>query len=375
MPAPAKERTFQRSRQPPQPSAPLRIGEWLWTTRAGAEPDLLEELALATPKIPARRLGPALVASAKPASGLEPAFARQGLPVQALCPPEPGPVLAALRPLLKRAFALQVFVPDSDEGNRRGARAGKLQEEVLAALRPLQSRAEDVLDGGPAAREAGGLLAQVCLFSDEQAAVGVLRALDAHSLAPGGRLRTHADPKAPARSALKLQEAFLWLGRGPEPGEVCVDLGAAPGGWTYVLHKRRAHVVAIDPGKLAPALRGQRGIEHLPMDAFRFEPEVAADWLFCDMAFRPLEVASLLAKWGRRHWARFLLANLKLPMRKRAELLSRIKEILATGGWTGLRARQLYHDRDEVTIFAWRGFGIDARPPRPRQKDKEKTKR
>ena len=125
-------------------------------------------------------------------------------------------------------------------------------------------------------------------------------------------------------------------------------------------------MVAVDPGALAPSLRGERNIEHLRMDAFRFEPEIAADWLFCDMAFRPLEVASLLAKWGRKHWARFLVANIKLPMRQRAAMLRRVKEILATGGWIGLRARQLYHDRDEVTISAWRGFGADARPPRPR---------
>ena len=120
---------------------------------------------------------------------------------------------------------------------------------------------------------------------------------------------------------MKLGEALAWLGRGPEAGEVCVDLGASPGGWTYILHRRRAHVVAVDLGSLAPSLRDQKGIEHLRMDAFRFAPELPADWLFCDMAFRPLEVAALLAKWGRKHWARFLVANIKLPMARRAAML------------------------------------------------------
>jgi 23S rRNA C2498 (ribose-2'-O)-methylase RlmM len=49
-----------------------------------------------------------------------------------------------------------------------------------------------------------------------------------------------------------------------------------------------------------------------------------------------------------------LVANIKLPMRKKAEHLARVREILATGGWTGVRARQLYHDRDEVTVGAFR---------------------
>ena len=41
-------------------------------------------------------------------------------------------------------------------------------------------------------------------------------------------------------------------------------------------------------------------------------------------------------------------------MKKKVEYLGRVKEILATGGWRDLRVRQLYHDRDEVTLFAWR---------------------
>jgi 23S rRNA (cytidine2498-2'-O)-methyltransferase len=85
-------------------------------------------------------------------------------------------------------------------------------------------------------------------------------------------------------------------------------------------------------------------------DAFRFEPPEPADWLFSDMAWRPLESAALLAKWARRGWARLCIANIKLPMRKKAEMLVRVREILGDGGWSNLRVRQLYHDREEVTV-------------------------
>jgi 23S rRNA (cytidine2498-2'-O)-methyltransferase len=72
------------------------------------------------------------------------------------------------------------------------------------------------------------------------------------------------------------------------------------------------------------------------------------------MAWRPLEVAALLAKWARRQWARQMVANFKLPMKKKAEMLFRVREILESGGWRNLRSRQLYHDREEVTIAAVR---------------------
>jgi hypothetical protein len=62
-----------------------------------------------------------------------------------------------------------------------------------------------------------------------------------------------------------------------------------------------------------------------------------------------------------------VIANIKLPMKQRVAMLDRVREILASGGWTGLKVRQLYHDRDEVTLFAWRGFGLDTRvQPRKR---------
>jgi len=32
-----------------------------------------------------------------------------------------------------------------------------------------------------------------------------------------------------------------------------------------------------------------------------------------------------------------------------------VRDILGSSGWGSLRARQLYHDRDEVTIGAVRG--------------------
>jgi 23S rRNA (cytidine2498-2'-O)-methyltransferase len=49
-----------------------------------------------------------------------------------------------------------------------------------------------------------------------------------------------------------------------------------------------------------------------------------------------------------------LVANIKLPMKKKAEMLVRVREILTDAGWKSLRIRQLYHDREEVTIAAVR---------------------
>ncbi|HRI51319.1 MAG TPA: 23S rRNA (cytidine(2498)-2'-O)-methyltransferase RlmM [Pseudomonadota bacterium] len=348
----------------------MAVGDWLWACRAGAEPDLCDELR--TYGLSGWVLQPGLCASpARPRTAqkedAELTFARQGMPVQAVGAADVqflakfiGEVFADRRQAQRGSgLALHVFAADSDAGNLLAAVVLELQARLSAAL---VAAGVPLLPDARTAHAEGGKLAQVCLLTAEQVAVGVLPARAAPSLFPGGRQRFKKPKDAPARSALKLTEALAWLGHGPQAGEVCVDLGAAPGGWSQVLLERRCHVVAIDPGRMAPHLVGR--LEHLRTNAFTFEPELPADWVLCDMAYRPLEVAGLLAKWGRRRWAQFLLANIKLPMNRRVDMLARVREILTTGGWTGLRMRQLYHDRDEVTLSGWRGFGVDTRVQR-----------
>jgi 23S rRNA (cytidine2498-2'-O)-methyltransferase len=95
-------------------------------------------------------------------------------------------------------------------------------------------------------------------------------------------------------------------------------------------------------------------VKHLKSSAFEFEPDEPVDFLFCDMAWRPLEVAQLLGKWARKGWAAQLVANIKLPMNDKLPMLLRVRRALEDGGWKQLRMRQLYHDRDEITVTARR---------------------
>ncbi|MGZ3426947.1 MAG: SAM-dependent methyltransferase [Polyangia bacterium] len=215
-----------------------RAGEWLFTTRPGAEQDLIEELVYADPKAQPHPVGPSLVA-ARQRKG-EQAFARQAFRVHTvvenpLLSRAVGEALAATG--APQPWAFDLWVPDSDEGNPLAQRAAQLAATVTVPPAWQQRRVADAR----AALAENGLYAQACLLPPgDRVAVGVIPARDAPSLAPGGRLRVHVPEIAPSRAAMKLEEAFLWLDRAPDPGDVCVDLGAAPGGWTWVLLERRA---------------------------------------------------------------------------------------------------------------------------------------
>jgi len=174
------------------------------------------------------------------------------------------------------------------------------------------------------------------------------------------RLRLH--PDAPSRSALKLEEALLTLlddaqrRERLQPGMTAADLGAAPGGWTWVLARSGLRVIAIDNGPLRQHVLDTGLVEHLRADGFRWQPPRPLDWMVCDMVEQPARVARRMGEWMREGWCRDAIFNLKLPMKKRWLETRRSLEAFETEAAVplALRARQLYHDREEITVYATR---------------------
>jgi 23S rRNA (cytidine2498-2'-O)-methyltransferase len=337
----------------PHPTLSPRPGSWLWTCRAGFEPFLFEELSWqgARPRL----LGDALVESSRVKE--PPAFARMGFEVTGAGPVDATRTLAAglVKAARGQPLRLQSWTPDTDASNRHTALAESTAATLEGALSPSGPSPSHPGggEGTVTAWEQRGWLGQLCVVSPDLAVAGLVRARDALSLAPGGRRRMRRD-QAPSRAAMKLEEALDGLLLAPGRGDLCVDLGAAPGGWTQRLVARGARVIAVDPAKLAPELARHPKVTHVQESAFAYAPDEPVDWLCCDMAWRPLEVAQLLAKWARRALALHLVANVKLPMKDKNPILFRIRHLLAESGWKELRLRQLYHDRDEVTVTATR---------------------
>ncbi len=172
------------------------------------------------------------------------------------------------------------------------------------------------------------------------------------------RLEMHAD--APSRSALKLEEALLTLLDDDErasmlrAGMRAADLGAAPGGWTWVLARQGLRVTAIDNGPLRQHVLDTGLVEHLRADGFAWQPPRALDWMVCDMVEQPRRVATRMAQWFEGGWCERAIFNLKLPMKKRwLETRLCLDQFAAEAARPlAIRARQLYHDREEITVFA-----------------------
>jgi 23S rRNA (cytidine2498-2'-O)-methyltransferase len=172
-------------------------------------------------------------------------------------------------------------------------------------------------------------------------------------------------PKAaPSRSTLKLDEAFLHFIPKEEhatrlqSGLNAVDLGAAPGGWTYQLVRRGMMVSAVDNGPMAESLMETGQVKHFQLDGFKFVPtKKNVYWLVCDMVEKPQRVAWLMGQWLLKGYCTEVMFNLKLPMKDRYQQvqqnLQTLKDLFKQYQVKyELYAKHLYYDREEVTVHA-----------------------
>ena len=167
---------------------------------------------------------------------------------------------------------------------------------------------------------------------------------------------------APSRSTLKLEEAFKTMLSEKEQehylknGMTAVDLGACPGGWTWQLVNRGIRVNAIDNGAMDKTLMDSGMVKEIKADGFKYLPEKPVDWLVCDMVERPMHIARLMSRWLSGGHCQYAAFNLKLPMKKRYDMVMDCKEFISqeldqvTTKYK-IRIKHLYHDREEVTCI------------------------
>lgn len=197
----------------------------------------------------------------------------------------------------------------------------------------------------------------------ERGFVGISLAEENLSSWPGGERHFARLPEQISRAELKLLEALevfnLTL---PTEGEA-LDLGAAPGGWTRLLLQAGLRVVAVDPAMLAPALReeARSRLEHKRCSAEVYLAEALhRSQRFAvitnDMRMDARDAARLLVRAAELlRGDGFVLSVLKLPhATKRIQPLPVLREALGIlqETYAIVKARQLFHNRQEVTVVA-----------------------
>lgn len=143
----------------------------------------------------------------------------------------------------------------------------------------------------------------------------ILASPSCSSAVPNGVYLFHenkVDP--PNRAYLKLWETFTRVGQYPQPGELCLDLGSSPGGWSWVAAECGARVLSLDKAPLDASIDAHPNIQHCLGSGFGLDPRHCGkvDWLFSDMACYPERLHALVTRWMNLGECRNFVCTIKL---------------------------------------------------------------
>ncbi len=162
----------------------------------------------------------------------------------------------------------------------------------------------------------------------------------------GGEVQFEEDRAGPpSRAYLKLWEACVRLGSWPAAGQTCLDLGAAPGGWTWALARLGATVTAVDKSNIDPMVAALPGVSVLRESAFALMPQ-PVDWLFSDIVAYPDRLLGLVQRWIASGQVRRIVCTVKFQGDT---------DHAAAAGFSAIQGGQLmhlFHNKHELT-FAW----------------------
>jgi 23S rRNA (cytidine2498-2'-O)-methyltransferase len=337
----------------------------LFLCSAGSEPALAAEFLRAG--VTPRDLAPGVVAIDADALLLDPVFARQVLPEAQLV--EGGSVSALAEGIFTAVeasidrwpgpFAVHALA-HAEPPPGLGSRAALVAREALAlvgARRRRASRRQRSLEEAAETFDEGWQLVQILALGRDRFAVSAAppRPLPMGGLDlapwPGGDVPVTIDRAPPSRAYQKLEEAFAWMRAAPRAGETCVDLGAAPGGWTATALKRGARVLAVDRAPLAAPLPRHPNVASVIGNAFVYEPPAPVDWLLCDVVCEPPRSLALCDTWLSRGLCRNLVVTVKFKGRAGYGVLAELPALFERIRPAFARVKQLAHNKNEVTVM------------------------
>lgn len=133
----------------------------------------------------------------------------------------------------------------------------------------------------------------------------------------------------PSRAYLKLWEVFTLFQYFPKKNDLAIDLGACPGGWTWVMASCGSRVFAIDKSALDPQVASMNGVDFCQGSGFALNPKETGrvEWLLSDMACYPEKLYEYVIKWIELDLVENCVLTLKLQGDTDYNMLDLYREI------------------------------------------------
>lgn len=191
-------------------------------------------------------------------------------------------------------------------------------------------------------------------FKIPQAPLGSFTLLDKNTLLasalcsspfPHGLIHFEESQEPPSRAYLKLYEALILAEKIPEKGARCLEIGASPGGWTWVLAKLGAEVFASDRSELAPNITALPNVHFIKGNSFSLTPQTfgPVDWIFSDVACYPEKLFEWVMEWLDSGLCKNFICTLKFQGEGNYEIAKQFAKI------NGSRVIHLGFNKHELT--------------------------
>jgi hypothetical protein len=249
-------------------------------------------------------------------------------------------------------WLLHIFDPLSAETGKMYARPTRIRDALLALLKQKRRSLLKTLCDTP--REEASIV-QIAVVSASHGYCSIatpeIRRLGRAGISSelAGFVSIPDDKRPPSRAFKKLQEALLRFKLPIKQGETAVDLGATPGGWTYVLLQHGLKITAIDRSPLDDSLMRARGVTWMQGNALTWSPGTTVDWLVCDVITTPENTLSILNRWITQKWCKRFCVTVKFKGSPDLGALTKITDLLASHT-TWFDGKQLTHNKNEVTV-------------------------
>lgn len=171
----------------------------------------------------------------------------------------------------------------------------------------------------------------------------------------GGSVVVDPDFDAPSSAHRKLDEAIVWLGCTPGPEDHMLDLGSAPGGWTWVGRRTGARVTAVDRADMDGRVLADPGVTHLRQSAFDMQDPADTTWLVCDVIDVPERAAQVLERGLAMRALKAAVVTAKMRRPVDPATFARIAAVCEAAEARGFvtRAKNLFANKLEFTVM-WR---------------------
>jgi 23S rRNA (cytidine2498-2'-O)-methyltransferase len=205
----------------------------------------------------------------------------------------------------------------------------------------------------------GDLVLDCVVIEPDEWWIGFHRARSLASRWPGGLFSAEMPPDAVSRAWLKMEEALVWSGLPIAAGDLCAEIGSAPGGASQALLGHGARVIGIDPADMDPRVLAHPSFAHWKMrgaDVRRREFRKVR-WLMADINVAPsytLDTVEAIVTHSDVKVHGMLLTLKLLDWSIAAEIPTYLERI-RSWGFGRVAARQLHHNRQEICVAAQKG--------------------